>query len=89
MFFRRRLLFNLSLSQPLKIIFILSHSPRPFLARLRAAPPPPPPTPLSEVRRASPKRNSRKKKMTLATARNFGIKRKKKTLQGPGRFCLC
>ena len=70
MFFRRRLLFSLSLSQPLKIIFILSHSPRPFLARLRAAPPP---TPLSEVRRASPKKKSRKKKMTLATARNFGI----------------
>ena len=87
MFFRRRLLFNLSLSQPLKIIFILSHSPRPFLARLRAAPPPP--TPLSEVRRASPKRNSRKKKMTLATARNFGIKRKKNAPQDPGRFCLC
>ena len=68
MFFRRPLLFTLSLSQPLKIIFILSHTPRPFLARLRAAlpppppPPPPPPTPLSEVRRASPKRNSRKKK---------------------------
>ena len=60
MFFRRPLLFTLSLSQPLKIILILSHTPRPFLARLRAAPPLPPP--LSEVRRASPKRNSRKKK---------------------------
>ena len=88
MFFRRPLLFTLSLSQPLKIIFILSHTPRPFHARLRAAPPPSPspPTPLSEVRRASPKRNSRKKKMTLATARNFGIKRKKKRSPRPWSF---
>ena len=79
MFFRRPLLFTLSLSQPLKIIFILSHTPRPFHARLRAAPPPPP-TPLSEVRRASPKRNSRKKKNDISDRTELWYKTKKKTL---------
>lgn len=79
MFFRRPLLFTLSLSQPLKIILILSHTPRPFRARLRAAPPPPP-TPLSEVRRASPKRNSRKKKNDVSDRAELWYKTKKKTL---------
>ena len=87
LFFRRSLLFNLSLyAAPQNSFFysfllILSHTPRPFLARLRAAPL------LSAKSVARVQKGMAERKKITATARNFGIKlEKKKSFPRPWSF---